>query len=95
MIQCISTVTYSIKMNGKPNGQIVPTHGLRQGDPLSPYLVLLCTEGLLALIKKVLFAGKMEGISICKGGPSIFYLFFANDSISFCKATMEECEALQ
>ena len=95
MLQCISTVTYSIKINGKQCGQISPTHDLRQGDPLSPFLFLFCAEGLSAMIKKAVDREKMEGISICRGGPRISHIFFADDSIVFYKASTEECDALQ
>lgn len=46
MLMCISTVSYSILINGEARGNIIPSCGLRQGDPISPYLFLLCTEGL-------------------------------------------------
>ena len=95
MSQCIFTVTYSIRINGKQCGQISSTRGLRQGDPLSPYLFLSCAEGLSAMIKKAMERGKMEGISIYRRGPRISHLFLADDSIMFYKASTEECNALQ
>ena len=88
-MQCISLVTYAIRINGKLSEPFTPLQGLRQGDPLSPYLFLLCAEGLSVLIKNAVSEGNMEG------GPSISYLFFADDSIIFCKTTIEECDALQ
>ena len=94
MMQCISSVTCVVRINGKPKGHITPTRGLRQDDPLSPYLFLLCAEGLLALIKKAVVDGSMRVVSICRGGPLLSHLFFANASIIFCKASIEECDAL-
>ena len=95
MMQCVSIVTYSIRINGKPKCHIVPSRGLRQGDPLSPYLFLLCAEGLYALIKKAVVEGSMEGISVCRNGPCLSHLFFADDHLIFCKASIEECESFQ
>ena len=95
MMQCITSVTYAVRVNGKPSGHIIPSKGLCQGDPLFPYLFLICAEGLSALIKKATTDGLLEDVSVCMGGRCLSHLFFVNDSLIFYKATIEECEALQ
>ena len=63
MMECITTAFYSILINGEPYGNIKASRGLRQGDPLSPYLFLMCTEGLHGLIKKAASIGDIKGVS--------------------------------
>ena len=70
---------------------IHPKRGLRQGDPLSPFLFLLCTEGLHALIKHSARNGEIKGFSLCKRGPKLTHLFFADDSLLFRKSIVEDC----
>lgn len=40
IIECVSTVSYTILVNGEPKGMFKPTKGIRQGDPVSPFLFL-------------------------------------------------------
>lgn len=89
---CVKMVTYSILTNGEPRGMILPTRGIRQGDPLLPFLFLLCKEGLHWIINQAVRWGEITSFSICKRGPKLTYLLFANDSLLFYKATLDECE---
>ena len=58
IMECITTVSYSILVNGEPKGLIKPSRGLRQGDPLSRYLFLFCVEGLNAIIMGAALKGE-------------------------------------
>ena len=59
---------------------------LRLGDPLSPYLFILCAEGLFVLLQHAESVRKFEDIRIYRGAPRISYLFFADDSLILMKA---------
>ena len=91
VIVCVRTVTYSILINGEPQGMIHPTREIRQGDPLFPFLFLLCTEGLHGLIQQVAMLGEIKGYSLCRQGPKLTHLLFADDSLLFCRSTPKEC----
>ena len=92
--ECISTVSYSILVNGEPRGDIRPSRGLRQGDPLSPYLFLLCSEGLNRMFQRVVANDSIRGFSLCKRGPKISLLFFADDSLLFCRASLLDLQVI-
>ena len=70
-MKCISTVSYRIKVNGELTDEIIPTRGLRQGDPLSPYLFLICAEGFSTLLNVAEGRGLLEGVTVCSNAPSI------------------------
>lgn len=62
--ECILSISYSVLINGNPIGFIKPSRGLRQGDPLLPFLFLICTEGFSALLKKSEDLGLFHGFKI-------------------------------
>ena len=57
---------------------------------MSPFLFLLCTEGLHGLIQEATRVGDIKGLSICQRCPQLTHLLFTNDSLLFCRATIEE-----
>ena len=94
IMHCITSVTYSILVNGAAYSNITPMRGLQQGDPISPYIFLLCVDDFSSLIHDVARNHKISGVSICKGCPKITHLFFADNSLLFCKANSQECQNL-
>ena len=94
IMMCVTIVEYSVLINEEAKGKINTTRGLRQGDPISPYLFLLCTEGLSAMLKKEESDGQIKGVVVYKGASHVSHLLFANDSIVFCRASVEECDRL-
>ena len=93
-METITTASYSVIINGEPHGFIKPTRGLKQGDPLSPYLFLLCTEGLSAMLRKAKESHTLRGVKSSQHGVCISHLLFVDDSLLFCRATVEECQRL-
>jgi hypothetical protein len=75
IMMCVTIVEYAIVVNGNPSGRIVPQRGLRQGDPIFPYLFLLCAESLSTMIDKANEIGTLTGVPTSKRGPWISHLF--------------------
>ncbi|KAL5541901.1 hypothetical protein UlMin_009611 [Ulmus minor] len=92
---CISSVSYAFQLNGQKFGHLTPSRGLRQGDPLSPYLFLLCGEGLSSLLHHYEQAGRIQGLKCGLRGPTISHLLFADDSLLFLEAKTSACLAMK
>lgn len=94
IMKCVTTVQFSILLNGYPTRNFQPQRGLRQGDPLSPYLFILCADVLSGLISKAQQDHLIHGVRIAPRAPEITHLLFADDSLLFCRSNMQEVKAM-
>jgi hypothetical protein len=88
------TVTYKFKVNGEYTYTVVPGRGLRQGDPISPYLFLLCAEGFSTLLHQAELAGRLRGIRISPQAPTVNHLLFADDALLLFEADHDGAEEI-
>ena len=90
---CISTTSFSVLVNGTPTGFFQSSRGLRQGDPLSPYLFVIAMEVFSAFLKWAVEGGFLSGCKV-KGrseeGVLISHLLFADDTLVFCKPSQDQ-----
>lgn len=90
ILLCVSTVSYRILINGKPSLSFRSGRGIHHGDPLSPYLFILCANVFSGLIKKGVEEKKLHGVKVARGAPKISHLLFADDNLLFVHANPTE-----
>lgn len=95
LMLCVNTVSYEVCFTSTSIGPIIPKCRLRQGDLLSPYLFMLCIEGLSNSLNQATRNGVMNGCRISPSAPVISHLFSADDSFLFFKATMAKAIAVK
>jgi len=89
----VSSSNVSILVNGSPSEIFSPSRGLRQGDPLSPFLFILMMEGLGRSIKQAKDMGKLRGLQISKNGFVLTHQQFVDDTLLQGIPTVKEALA--
>lgn len=89
VIKCVTSVSFKVKCNDEMLEPFRPSKGLRQGDPLSPYLFLFVADGLASLLRKEVLGGSLNPLKVAWNSPGILNFLFADDSLLFFKATAQ------
>lgn len=95
ILKCVKSISYLVSINGRRGDFFRPSKGLRQGDPLSPFLFLLYSKGLSSLMRLMVQEGKIARTRASRTGPLISHLLFVDGCIVFGKATLEGVRALK
>lgn len=91
LMRCVTSVSYSIRINQNLFGELHPHRGLRQGDPLSPFLFAISAQGFSAIINRAATTNLFRGVKIAHNCPTVSHLFFADASLIFFRATRHDC----
>lgn len=95
IMKCITSTSFSILINGVPHRHFYPKTGVRQGDPLSPYIFILCIEPLIRHLSLIVSNPKSHvGILSSPRGFKISKLVFSDDCLLFAKATVKGAKTI-
>ncbi|XP_043700369.1 uncharacterized protein LOC122651103 [Telopea speciosissima] len=95
VMECIRSVSYSLLINGSTKVTINPSCGIRQADPLSSALFILCSQVLSSVITAAEANGSIQGIRVRNRGPKMTHLLFADDCLLFGQANLQEVTTLK
>ena len=90
---CLKSASISILVNSSPTSKFIPQRGLRQGDPLAPFLFNIVVEGLNGLVKEAMDKNLFLGFSVDRNEVKVSILQYADDTLFLGKTSMEKVKA--
>jgi len=84
---CLESALVSVLVNRSSTTEFHPSRGLRQGDPLAPFLFLIVAEGLAGLVREAIKANLLKGVKVGKKEVEAFVLQFIDDTLFMCEDT--------
>lgn len=94
IMSCVTMFNYKVFVNGRPEKTITPTKGLCQGNPISPFLFIMCTEELSYMLNRANQQKKIQGAYVKRGGTHINHFLFADDCILYSKAAKDDWDMI-
>lgn len=94
IMKCITSTSLQVLWNGEATTSFNPSRGIRQGDPLSPYIYVICMERLTQTIEKAVQLGAWKAVKASRRGPQLSNLAFADDLILFGEASLDQAKII-
>ena len=95
ILSCVLTTSISILFNGGKLDPFLPSRGIRQEDPLSPYIFILCMEMLSFFIHDKCSNNLWDPLKVACGGPAFSHLCYADDLVLFAKANLKNSQSIK
>lgn len=94
ILSMVGIPVISILLNGTPSDAFTPSRGLRQGDPLSPFLFIRVAEGLGRLVKAQVSKDQLKGLRICRNDTRVLHQQFLDNVMLYGQATLREAQGV-
>jgi hypothetical protein len=92
---CVFSGSMSVLVNGSPSEEINIQRGLKQGDPLAPFLFLLVAEGLGGIMKRAVEMWRFNGFRVGNNDLVVSHLQYADDTLCIGEASVANLWSLK